>query len=381
MVFFIIIALLIYLSANYYILIRLLQALQGIPFSLKLVISIVFIICAFSYIIAKVLFANTNSIIYDIFLWVGSIWYSFLLYGLISVFLLDIIRWTNNWWGYLPQFLFHNYPLTKFWTGLIIIMAISITTLLGYFNATNIKLKNLEFTFPKMGGNLDEITILFFSDLHLTPVNDGRMLSQLINYSKTENPDLILIGGDLIDDKPVHLKRIGIDKMLQQFKFKYGIYAINGNHELINGVDISDKFIEDCGIPILRDSIIEVGESIQIIGREDRSIKEFAHKDRKSLNEIIKSLNPQLPMILLDHQPFNLSEAQSSNINLELSGHTHYAQFFPLNFILYLIYEKPWGYLKKGNTHYYISSGAGTWGPPIRTGSDSEAMLIKIKFE
>jgi len=56
---------------------------------------------------------------------------------------------------------FHNYPLTKFWTGLIIIMAISITTLLGYFNATNIKLKNLEFTFPKMGGNLDEITILF----------------------------------------------------------------------------------------------------------------------------------------------------------------------------------------------------------------------------
>jgi len=378
---FIIPFILLYFFVNYYILIRLLQAFQIVPFKIKIVITAIFIISALSYIIAKTFLSNANSTLYDIFLWIGSVWYSFLLYGLISVILLDIIRLTNNWWGYLPQSLLSNYPLTKFWTGLIIVVAISLITVLGYFNAKNIKLKNLEFTFPKMEGKLDEMTILFFSDLHLTPVNDSKMLTQLIDFSEAENPDLILIGGDLIDDKPMHLKRIGIDKMLPQFKCKYGIYAINGNHEFINGIDVSDKFIEDCGIPILRDTTIEIAESVQIIGREDRSIKEFAHKDRKPLNEIIKTLNPNLPSILIDHQPFNLSEAQSANINLELSGHTHYAQFFPLNFILYLIYEKPWGYLKKGNTHYYISSGAGTWGPPIRTGSDSEAMLIKIKFE
>ncbi len=378
---FIIPFILLYFFVNYYILIRLLQAFQIVPFKIKIVITAIFIISALSYIIAKTFLSNVNSALYDIFLWIGSVWYSFLLYGLISVILLDIIRLTNNWRGYLPQSLLSNYPLTKFWTGLIIVVAISLITVLGYFNAKNIKLKNLEFTFPKMEGKLDEMTILFFSDLHLTPVNDSKMLTQLIDFSEAENPDLILIGGDLIDDKPMHLKRIGIDKMLPQFKCKYGIYAINGNHEFINGIDVSDKFIEDCGIPILRDTTIEIDGSIQIIGREDRSIKEFAHKDRKPLNEIIKTLNPNLPSILLDHQPFKLSEAQSANINLELSGHTHYAQFFPLNFILYLIYEKPWGSLKKGNTHYYISCGAGTWGPPIRTGSDSEAMLIKIKFE
>ncbi len=380
MILFIIIALVIYLSANYYVLIRLLQAFETAPYSAKLIISITFIICALSYLIARILLNNVDSIAYDIFLWIGSIWFAVLLYSILSIFLLDLIRWTNNSWSYLPKSLFNNYQQTKFWTGIITVTIISSIIIIGYFNASNIKLKHLDFVFPKMEGNLDDLTILFFSDLHLTPVNNGRMLDQLLNYSKKYNPDLVIIGGDLIDDQPMHLKRMQIDKMLTKFNSKYGIYAINGNHEFINGIEREDEFIENCNIKLLRDTSITIAESIQIIGREDRSIKQFSHKDRKPLSELIEIGNKKLPSILLDHQPFQLSEAQLANINLELSGHTHYSQLFPLNFVLYFIYEQPWGPLKKGNTHYYVSSGAGTWGPPIRVGSDSEAMLIHISF-
>jgi len=81
-----------------------------------------------------------------------------------------------------------------------------------------------------------------------------------------------------------------IDKMLSKFNSKYGIYAINGNHELINGMEREDEFIENCNIKLLRDTSITIAESIQIIGREDRSIKQFSHKDRKPLSELIEKV-------------------------------------------------------------------------------------------
>lgn len=86
------------------------------------------------------------------------------------------------------------------------------------------------------------------------------------------------------------------------------------------------------------------------------------------------------PKILLDHTPFNLNEAIENNIDIQLSGHTHHGQIFPGNLITPLIYEISWGYKKKANTHFYVTSGAGTWGPPVRIGSKSEIVKIKIKF-
>ena len=87
-----------------------------------------------------------------------------------------------------------------------------------------------------------------------------------------------------------------------------------------------------------------------------------------------------LPVILLDHTPVKLNEATENKIDLQLSGHTHNGQMFPLNFITNLIYEVSWGYLKKGNTQFYVSSGIGSWGPPVKLASDAEIVNLKIKF-
>jgi hypothetical protein len=109
-------------------------------------------------------------------------------------------------------------------------------------------------------------------------------------------------------------------------------------------------------------------------------MKQFTGKERKSLEEIISSINSDYPKILLDHTPVKLEHAEKNGIDLQLSGHTHHGQIWPANIITNMIYEVSWGYLKKGKTNYYVTSGAGTWGPPVRTGSKSEIVNIKITF-
>ena len=104
-------------------------------------------------------------------------------------------------------------------------------------------------------------------------------------------------------------------------------------------------------------------------------------KTENLLDEILENTKENLPLILMDHTPFGMEEAEKNNVDLQLSGHTHHAQMWPLNYITQKLYEQDWGYLKKGKTQYYVSCGVGTWGPPVRTGSITEIVNIKVKFE
>ncbi len=102
---------------------------------------------------------------------------------------------------------------------------------------------------------------------------------------------------------------------------------------------------------------------------------------RKTLVELVKNTDAQYPHILLDHQPFKLEQAVANGIDLQLSGHTHHGQLWPFNFITRLIYEKSWGYLQKGTTHFYVSCGVGGWGPPVRTVSRPEIVQLILHFD
>jgi predicted MPP superfamily phosphohydrolase len=94
----------------------------------------------------------------------------------------------------------------------------------------------------------------------------------------------------------------------------------------------------------------------------------------------MKQADTAKPVILLDHQPFHLDETAKYGIDLQLSGHTHNGQMWPLNYVTRMIYELSYGYLKKRNTNFIVSSGYGLWGPRVRSGSRSEVLLINIKF-
>jgi predicted MPP superfamily phosphohydrolase len=194
------------------------------------------------------------------------------------------------------------------------------------------------------------------------------------------NPDIILLAGDIVDDKASVLDERGIGESFRKLKAKYGVYSITGNHEFINGVDSCVRFAEKFRIKFLRDGYELIDSSFYVIGREDGSMTQFTGRQRKSLEEIVKDISDNYPKILLDHTPFKLEQAQQNKMDLQISGHTHHGQIWPANLITKMIYEISWGYKKKGNTHYSVSSGAGTWGPPVRTGSSSEIVNIKVKF-
>jgi hypothetical protein len=194
------------------------------------------------------------------------------------------------------------------------------------------------------------------------------------------NPDVVLLPGDVIDEDlgPVIQQNLG--ETLRKIRSKYGVFAVTGNHEYIGGVEPACKYLTEHGITMLRDKVISIQDSLYIIGREDLSIRQFTGKKRKNLKEIISGIDPSLPIILMDHQPFHLDEAAVNGIDLQLSGHTHHGQMWPFNYITNKIYEISWGYVRKGNTQFYISCGAGTWGPPVRIGNTPEIINIIMKF-
>ncbi|MEH7388549.1 metallophosphoesterase, partial [Bacillus sp. JJ1521] len=115
---------------------------------------------------------------------------------------------------------------------------------------------------------------------------------------------------------------------------------------------------------------------IYIIGRNDET-----DKNRVEIRNLVSSLDSSKPLIMLDHQPNELDAAEANEIDLILSGHTHRGQVFPGNLITGMLYENDYGILKKGDLHSIVSSGFGTWGPPLRLGTRSEVVLINVEFK
>ena len=370
----------VYTALNYYIFIRGWQALYSLPW-LKPFYVIAFIVAAYGYIFAKLLYKFLPSIIYDIWLGIGAIWFAFFVYFILFLLGLDIIRLLESFFHFLPKYIYNNFEQTKKITAIAVIALVGLIVFLGNLNKRDITIKTLNLTLPKGNGKLNELNVVMASDLHLSPIDGERLLSKIIDKINLAKPDIILFAGDIVDDKAEILKDRGIGESFKRLNAKYGIYSITGNHEYINDVEPSVKFMEQYGMKVIRDSYELIDSSFYLVGREDVAMRQFTGKERKSLEQIISSINSDYPKILLDHTPIRLEQSEKNGIDLQLSGHTHHGQIWPGNIITNMIYVISWGYLEKGNTKYYVSSGAGTWGPPVRTGSKSEIVNIKLKFE
>jgi uncharacterized protein len=365
----------IYTAINYYIFIRGWQALSIYP-HIKIVYLAAFLLVSLSYLVSKFLQKFLPSFLYDILQWIGSFWFAFMLYFVLSIVLLDLIRLANNIFNFFPSAISSNYNAWKFGVFLIVIVISTIIVAAGYINTRMINTKTLDITLSKKSSGLKALNIVTFADIHLTAMNDEKFLSSIIDKANSLNPDIVLIPGDFVDEKNEWLNKRGIGESFFRLKSKYGTYACTGNHEFITGVNDAAEFIRSHNIKLLRDEMIMVDNAFYLAGREDRM-----KRDRKPLKEIVAGRDENYPLILMDHTPFGLDEAEKNNVDLQLSGHTHHAQMWPLNYITQKLYEQDWGYLKKGKTQYYVTCGVGTWGPPVRTGSKTEIVNIKVKFE
>ncbi len=368
----------IYGLANYYIFIRCWQAIPQNS-RWRILYLVVFIFLALSYIIGRILEKIWLSTLSDIFVWIGSFWLAAFFYFLLIVVILDLARLFNHYLHFIPL-ITQNYQKAKQITILISIGIVFITIILGHINAITPRIRTLNLSIKKKA-NLNKINIVVASDIHLGTIIGRKRFCKIVDKINELKPDLVLLPGDIVDEDLAPVIRENLGDALKHIKSKFGVYAITGNHEYIGGVEMATKYLEEHGIIVLRDGVININDSVYLVGREDRSIKQFTGKQRKSLADLMGQIEKNYPLILMDHQPFQLEEVEQNGIDLQLSGHTHHGQLWPINFITKAIYEKSWGYLKKGKTHIYISSGVGTWGPPVRTGNRPEIINMILNFK
>jgi predicted MPP superfamily phosphohydrolase len=202
----------------------------------------------------------------------------------------------------------------------------------------------------------------------------------MVEKIKAQHPDLLLITGDFLDEGVTNSLISEMKPFFDSLQPRYGKIAVLGNHEYINDIHHTAPLFKKLGITLLRDSSINVDNHFELVGRDDYSSKRMTGVDRKSLAELMKPVDKTMPVFLLDHQPYKLDETARFAVDLQLSGHTHDGQLFPFNLITRAMYEISCGYKQKGSTHFYVSSGYGTWGPRIRLGNKPELVVIDVDF-
>jgi predicted MPP superfamily phosphohydrolase len=376
MITFITIVLSVYILANLYIFIKGYNIIKSQD-NIKLVYSITFILLAATFIAGKFLERNHSSVFADVLNIIGGFWMAFMLYSFLFLLLSDIILLLNKLLHFIPS---GNTILFKKWAFLTSVVFTSLAIIIGFIIAVTPIVRRYDITINKPVTGSKEFRIAAISDIHLGSIIRRRSMNVLSGMLRDLKPDLTLFLGDIVDGEIGPVLR---DDLLSEFKCpecKSGVYAITGNHEYIGGAYRTIPYIEKKGIRILKDEIITLPNGIQLIGRLDRDSFRFMGKERLSLEELIINVDMTKPVILLDHQPYNLDLSEKNGVDLQLSGHTHNGQMWPLTSIVKMIYEVSFGYKKKGNTQIIVSSGFGIWGPRIRLGSRSEILLINVRF-
>lgn len=266
---------------------------------------------------------------------------------------------------------------TQKWAGFVTLGLVVFFLAYGTYNAYSPIVRSYDIKIAKGSSNLDGLHIALAADTHFGLLSGKSHAERLVKEINALNPDIILLPGDLFDDDIQPFLDQRIDQILSKLHAPYGVYASLGNHDRHDGTmqELIDA-LENSGINILYDDIVEVQGKFTLIGRKDR-----IDKDRLPLDSLMNDVNLSNPTILLDHQPYELDRAQQQGIDLMVSGHTHGGQVFPGNLITGAIYENDWGHLQKETMHSVVTSGFGFWGPPIRIGTRSEIVMIQIKFE
>jgi len=369
----------VYFSVNTYLFLKGLYSIPKDPAG-KIFYTVIFFFFALSYIIGRILDKISPSSASDFFIHIGAVWLALMLYLFLGSVLLDIARLLLTALKLKPLFIYNDYDKAKKISSLIILFISIVLTVYGYYNAINPVVKNIQIFIPKSSSKYEKLKIAFISDVHLGVILGEKFAARLTNLINEQKPDIVLFGGDLLDEDAVQVLRKNSGVPLLNLRAPLGVYGILGNHEYIGGIKKAEEFYSLHNIKLLVDEAILIDNSFYLIGRDDRTSERFAKRKRKSLSELTGPLDSSLPMILLDHQPFNLEISAQNKIDLHLSGHTHHGQLWPFNHITKFVYEVSWGYKKKNNTHIYVSSGFGTWGPPVRIGSKSEIVIINVLF-
>lgn len=342
--------------------------------------TVLFIILALSYVVARFLERFYIGWLSDSLTWVGAFWLGAFIYLLLIVLVIDIFRIADWIFPFLPRHDEGIYSRLKVYLFFGVLTMLVFVLVGAYYNARHPVTHDISVRINKTAGGRKQLVIAAVSDIHLGTIIGKTRLKELVSRLNALKPDLILLAGDVVDEDLGPVIRNNLGEELRNLKAPLGVFAITGNHEYIGGVEAAVKYMEEHRIKVLRDTSILLDGNIILAGREDRDISRFTGKQRKTLTDLLNGVDHNFPIILMDHQPFNLEKAMEAGVDFQLSGHTHHGQLWPLNYLTKAIYQLSSGYLQLGDTHFYVSNGVGTWGPPLRLGNRPEILNISLDF-
>jgi predicted MPP superfamily phosphohydrolase len=256
-----------------------------------------------------------------------------------------------------------------------ILMGIALfASLYGFINAGLTRITRINVQLPHLPSPWKGKTAVWVSDTHLGQVRNYGFARHIATKVKDLRPDIVFIGGDLYDGVAVDLDKT--IKPFSEISSPYGTYFITGNHEEFSDNTPYLQAVGRAGIHVLHNQKIDL-DGLQIIGvgyRDSRREEDF----RTILQKM--GIAPHQPSILLKHAPFHLQVAREHGISLQLSGHTHQGQVFLFRLITSKVYQGyDYGLKWFGDLLVYTSSGAGTWGPPMRLDTIPEIVVIKFR--
>jgi len=319
----------------------------------------------------------------QVFNWIGSYWMGAFIYLFLLTVLSDLIILLGKAIGLIanpmPQAI-------RFWSGLVVILATTAVVAFGLFNAKQLKLVSYDVT-VKDKAISQLLKIAMVSDLHIGAVNSEQQLEKTVAMINSIEPDIVLIPGDIFNDDYYLIQNPDtVVELFQQIKSKHGVYASLGNHD--GGKNHADfvSLLTRSGIKLLNDEALIVDGKVALLGRVDASpvggFPGFSRKSTEEMQALIAELPKELSLIVLDHNPKHIDE-YGKETDLIVAGHTHRGQLFPGNLFTKALFAVDYGHYRKdeNSPQVVVSSGAGTWAMPMRVGSQTEVVEIRLQEE
>lgn len=333
-----------------------------------------FILIAFAYVIGMIPWPKSVKPIARFFKVIGSYYLACMEFAIITLPLADLLYVILGWSG-----IDRTYYIAEAGGTILILLAVFLVW--GSINAWSTVIRTHSIPIDKSIGTSTPLTIAVASDLHLGNIVGNRHLKKMVSQMNAMQPDVILLAGDVLDDSIEPFIRNSMSEQIKQLKARYGVYAVLGNHEYYGGsIKEYTDLMSSIGIKVLQDEVEEVAGTY-IVGRKDKTAEAMEAGGRQSVSSLLEGLDLTRPVIMMDHQPTGFDVAAQAGVDVLLSGHTHRGQIAPNHWITKRLFELDWGYLRKDNLHVVVSSGYGTWGPPIRLASLMEIIKLEVMLE
>lgn len=267
-----------------------------------------------------------------------------------------------------------NLPFTQTQIAVFFLGLALLATIYGLFNAANLRIKRVSVKLPGLPASWHGRVAALVTDTHLGHIKGSRFLSRIVIALRQLRADVVFIAGDLFDGTHVDANRLVAP--WKQLTPKFGSYFVSGNHDEFSDHSEYLEAIRSSGIRVLHNETVDL-DGLQVLGVPYRDSANPAR-----FQSVLSSahLDPNRASVLLSHVPHSLPIPEQHGISLQLSGHTHGGQIFPFTWFTSRIFGAyTYGLSQFGDLLVYTSSGAGTWGPPLRVCTAPEIVLIHFE--